>query len=587
MKEFEEVKRMHQALYRKWRPTDFDSVCGQEHITDILKYETERGLFCHAYLFCGSRGTGKTTCAKILSRAVNCEHPINGNPCGECASCRAILDGTTTDVLEMDAASNNKVDDIRTILDEVVYTPSNVKKRVYIIDEVHMLTTSAFNALLKTLEEPPEHVVFILATTEMQKLPATVISRCQRFDFRRISTPVLVSRLKYIAGEENITLTDDAALMLARLATGGMRDAISLFELCAAAGREVNAATVSETIGVRGREAMSETVRAITSKNCARLFEIVAEIDASASDLGVFWQELIEYYRDMLVMKTARGSASKYLDLTDSESERLAADAAAFTREMLSYHCRLLDDAYSSMQRPGASRRTVAELTLVRLADEKLGTTPEALLARISALEAKIAMGISAAPAPQPAPQTEAPVFDDFGEPPPFADYDIPPADDDFVPYVPEDAAPVKKQAPKPAPAPAPVAPAPVRRAEPRPAPVASTPKKERVLRTIKQWAEILDSFEATAPMISALLKTENAYFDENNRIVICYSQSLTKTMLSLPDKFRAFCSAASVALDKPITEKDVIFELVKKGEAPTDAKILADELEAMAEENN
>jgi len=582
---------MHQALYRKWRPMDFDSVCGQEHITDILKYETERGLFCHAYLFCGSRGTGKTTCAKILSRAVNCEHPIGGNPCGECPSCRAILDGTTTDVLEMDAASNNKVDDIRTILDEVVYTPSNVRRRVYIIDEVHMLTTSAFNALLKTLEEPPEHVVFILATTEMQKLPATVISRCQRFDFRRIATPVLVSRLKYIAGEENITLTDDAALMLARLATGGMRDAISLFELCAAAGREVNAATVSETIGVRGREAMSETVRAITQKNCARLFEIVAEIDASASDLGVFWQELIEYYRDMLVMKTARGSASKYLDLTDSESERLAADAAPFTREMLSYHCRLLDDAYSSMQRPGASRRTVAELTLVRLSDEKLGTTPEALLARISALEAKIAMGIPAAPAPQPvpqpAPQTEAPVFDDFGEPPPFAEYDIPPADDDFVPYVPEDAAPVRKTstpAPKSAPAPTP---APVRRAEPRPATAAPLAKKERVLRPIRQWAEILDSFESTAPMISALLKTENAYFDENNKIVICYSQSLTKTMLSLPDKFRAFCSAASVVLDKPITEKDVIFELVKKGEAPTDAKILADELEALAEENN
>ncbi len=576
---------MHQALYRKWRPMDFDSVCGQEHITDILKYETERGLFCHAYLFCGSRGTGKTTCAKILSRAVNCESPINGNPCGECASCRAILDGTTTDVLEMDAASNNKVDDIRNILDEVVYTPSNVKKRVYIIDEVHMLTTSAFNALLKTLEEPPEHVVFILATTEMQKLPATVISRCQRFDFRRIATPVLVSRLKYIANEENITLTDDAALMLARLATGGMRDAISLFELCAAAGKEVNAAAVSETIGVRGREAMSETVRAITSKNCARLFDIIAEIDASASDLGVFWQELIEYYRDMLVMKTARGSASKYLDLTDSESERLAADAAAFSREMLSYHCRLLDDAYSSMQRPGASRRTVAELTLVRLADERLGTTPEALLARISALEAKIAMGIPAAPAPvkQPEPQQAPPVFDDFGEPPPFEDYDIPPAEDEFVPYVPEDAAPVRK-AEKPAPAPSP---APVKRAEPRPAPVAPAPapKKERVLRPIRQWAEILDAFESTAPMISALLKTENAYFDEENRIIICYSQSLTKTMLSLPDKFSAFCSAASVALDRPIDEKSIVFELVKKGEAPSDAKILADELEALADE--
>ena len=371
--------------------------------------------------------------------------------------------------------------------------------------------------------------------------------------------------------------------MLARLATGGMRDAISLFELCAAAGREVTAATVSETIGVRGREAMSETVRAITQKNCARLFEIIAEIDASASDLGVFWQELIEYYRDMLVMKTARASASKYLDLTDSESERLAADAAAFSRELLSYHCRLLDDAYSSMQLPGASRRTVAELTLVRLSDEKLGTTPEALLARISALEAKIAMGIPAAPTP--APQTEAPAFDDFGEPPPFAEYDIPPADDDFVPYVPEDVKPVRKQAPAPAPAPVKRAePAPMPRPVPAPAPA---PKKARELRPIRQWAEILDSFESTAPMISALLKTENAYFDENDRIVICYSQSLTKTMLSLPDKFRAFCQAASVALDRPIDEKSIIFELVKKGEAPSDAKILADELEAMAEENN
>lgn len=587
---------MHQALYRKWRPVDFDSVCGQEHITDILKYETERGLFCHAYLFCGSRGTGKTTCAKILSRAVNCESPRNGNPCGECPSCRAILEGTTTDVLEMDAASNNKVDDIRNILDEVVYSPSNVKKRVYIIDEVHMLTTSAFNALLKTLEEPPEHVVFILATTEMQKLPATVISRCQRFDFRRIATPVLVSRLKYIAKEENITLTDDAALMLARLATGGMRDAISLFELCAAAGREVTAATVSETVGVRGREAMSETVRAITQKNCARLFEIIAEIDASASDLGVFWQELIEYYRDMLVMKTARASASKYLDLTDSESERLAADAAAFTRELLSYHCRLLDDAYSAMQRPGASRRTVAELALVRLSDEKLGATPEALLARIAALEAKIAMGIPAAPAPapNPAPQNDAPAFDDFGEPPPFDEYDIPPADDDFVPYVPEDVKPVKKSAPKATPKTAPAAasaPAPaVKREEPKPAPAPTTApssSKARTLRPIRQWAEILDAYQSTAPMIVALLNTENAYFDEEGRIIICYSQSLTKTMLSLPDKFKAFCSAASVALDRPITEKDIIFELVKKGEAPSDAKILADELNELAEGNN
>ncbi len=580
---------MHQALYRKWRPATFDEVCGQEHITDILKYETERGLFCHAYLFCGSRGTGKTTCAKILSRAVNCEDPVNGNPCGKCDSCRAILEGTTADVLEMDAASNNKVDDIRTILDEVVYTPSNVKKRVYIIDEVHMLSTSAFNALLKTLEEPPEHVVFILATTEMQKLPATVISRCQRFDFRRIATPVLVSRLKYIANEENITLTDDAALMLARLATGGMRDAISLFELCAAAGKEVNARAVSETIGVRGREAMSETVRAVMSKNCARLFEIVAEIDASASDLGVFWQELIEYYRDMLVMKTARGSASKYLDLTDSESERLASDAQSFSRELLSYHSRLLDEAYSSMQRPGASRRTIAELTLVRLADERLGTTPEALLARIAALEAKIAMGIPAA-APAPAPQTAPPAFDDFGEPPPFADYDIPPEDGDFNPYIPEEAKakPAPKQAARPAPSPA-LAPKQAPASAPRPAapaPAQAPAAAKRTLRPIRQWAEILDAFESSAPAVSALLKNENAYLNDDGKIVICYSQPLTKLMLANPEKLRGFCSAASVALDRPVDEKSILFEQVKKGEAPSDASILADELEELSKNN-
>lgn len=570
---------MHQALYRKWRPLDFDSVCGQEHITDILKYETEQGLFCHAYLFCGSRGTGKTTCAKILSRAINCEHPVGGNPCGACDSCRAVLEGRTADVLEMDAASNNKVDDIRNILDEVVYTPADLKTRVYIIDEVHMLTTPAFNALLKTLEEPPEHVVFILATTEMQKLPATVVSRCQRFDFRRIATPVLVSRLKYIANEEGITLTDDAALMLARLATGGMRDAISLFELCAASGRAVDAAAVSETIGVRGREAMSETVRAIAAKDCARLFDIIAEIDASASDLGVFWQELIEYYRDMLVMKTARESASRYLDLTDSETERLAADAAAFSREMLSYHSRLLDEAYSSMQRPGASRRTVAELTLVRLADERLSTTPEALLARLAALEAKIAMGIPAAPPPQAESNAGAELY----APPPISELDAPPEEDEPQPSFSELHAPIgepKREATARTVKPA----VPQRAAEREGMRTTNSAKRERTLRPIKQWAEILESFESAAPMISALLKTENAYFDEGGRIVICYSQSLTKTMLSLPDKFRAFCSAASVALDKPISEKDIIFELVKKGEAPTDAKILEDELDALSD---
>ena len=224
---------MHQALYRKWRPQTFEDVCGQEHITSILQYEAQNNALSHAYLFCGSRGTGKTTCAKILAKAVNCHNPQNGSPCGKCEACISIDNGATTDVLEMDAASNNGVDNIRDIRDEVVYSPSSMRYRVYIIDEVHMLSASAFNALLKTLEEPPEHVIFILATTELQKLPATIISRCQRFDFRRISTDVLVNRLTYIAKEENISLDAESARLLAKLAQSSKRLIASRMPPCA------------------------------------------------------------------------------------------------------------------------------------------------------------------------------------------------------------------------------------------------------------------------------------------------------------------------------------------------------------------
>ena len=383
---------MHQALYRKYRPRTFDDVCGQEHVTRVLKYETAHGQISHAYLFCGSRGTGKTTSAKILARAVNCESPVDGSPCGKCAACRMMDSGAETDILEMDAASNNKVDDIRTILDEVVYTPSSLKYRVYIIDEVHMLSQSAFNALLKTLEEPPAHVIFILATTELQKLPATIVSRCQRFDFRRIAVPVLTSRLEYIAKAENIELEHDAALILARLAQGGMRDAISLLELCAGGRERITPAVVNDAVGSTGRESVSRTVRALAARDAATLFDIVFETDSSAKDITVFWSELVSYYRDMLVIKTG-ADAVKYLDLTEAEAESLGHDAALFTRETLMYHSRLLDEAYLAMQRAGAIRRSVAEMTLLRMADERLDTRPEALLSRIAALESALAGG--------------------------------------------------------------------------------------------------------------------------------------------------------------------------------------------------
>ena len=257
---------MHQALYRKYRPSTFAEVVGQEHITEVLRYEVASSKTCHAYLFCGSRGTGKTTCAKILAKAVNCLNPVSGDPCGVCANCRAVDEGTT-DILEMDAASNTGVDYIRDIRDEVRYAPSQLLGRVYIIDEVHMLTDSAFNALLKTLEEPPAGVTFILATTEMQKIPATILSRCQRFDFRRIKSEVISARLQYIAQKENITITADAAHAIARIAEGGMRDAISLLELCASAEAEVDLKRVSEISGNAGSETVTRTIRAVLEKD--------------------------------------------------------------------------------------------------------------------------------------------------------------------------------------------------------------------------------------------------------------------------------------------------------------------------------
>ncbi len=379
---------MYRALYRKWRPVDFDDVWGQDQVTDILKYEVASGKFSHAYLFCGSRGTGKTSTAKILAKAVNCLSPQNGNPCNACAACRAIDAGTATDVMEMDAASNTSVDDVRSIRDEILFAPAELTYRVYIIDEVHMISGNAFNALLKTLEEPPSHVIFILATTELHKLPATIVSRCQRFDFRRISNEVLSRRLLYIAEKESIALTEGGARILARLAVGGMRDAISLFELCAGMKETIDEKLVSSVCGVGDRMAGYRLVEAIAARDYSAIYGTVRDIVMSSRDLTVFWRELMECYRDMMVMKTTQ-NAAEYLDLTDSEAEYLRPLAARFSMEQLIYHSRILEESMARMQRPGASRRATAELALTRICDPKLATGEEALLARIAELEAK------------------------------------------------------------------------------------------------------------------------------------------------------------------------------------------------------
>ena len=383
---------MHQALYRKWRPQTFDDVCGQEHITSILKYETQNSKFSHAYLFCGSRGTGKTTCAKILSKAVNCESPINGNPCNCCPSCISIDAGTTTDVLEMDAASNNGVEHVRDIRDEIIYTPTSLKYRVYIVDEVHMLSLSAFNALLKTLEEPPSHAVFILATTELHKLPATIVSRCQRYEFRRITTDVIVERLATIADAEKLEYDRDALRLIAKMAQGGMRDAISLLELCSGNRQKITVELACDVLGIGGRDNAEKVVKAISEGDFEAVFLTVEEIVRSSKDLTVFCQDLLSFYRDMLVLKTT-ASAKKYLDLTDDEYQKLSAAMSTFTKETLLYHCRVLEETYLALLRAVSSKRVVFEMALVRMCDSSLDEKVDSVISRVSKLENAIALG--------------------------------------------------------------------------------------------------------------------------------------------------------------------------------------------------
>ena len=396
----EDVMSDYKALYRKWRSRNFNEVYGQDGITDILKYEVKNNKLSHAYLFCGSRGTGKTSCAKILARAVNCQNPKDGNPCNECESCRSILSGVSMDVIEMDAASNNGINDVRDMQDEISFTPALLKYRVYIIDEVHMMSAQAFNALLKTLEEPPEYVIFILATTEYHKLPTTIVSRCQRFDFKRISSDVIVKRLFEIANAEGIKLTEDAARVIARVSRGGMRDAISLLELCAGAHMEIDERLVFDTVGSGNRESAYKIARAVGEADFDTVYSIIDDIVMKSGDLSVFWQEIIDTYRDMLVLKNSK-NAKKYLDLTDMEYSAISEITKAFTMARLTYHITILESAMADMQRAFNSKRSIAEIALTRMCDPKTVSSIEALTLRVEELEKKISMmelGVPVAP---------------------------------------------------------------------------------------------------------------------------------------------------------------------------------------------
>ena len=526
---------LHQALYRKWRPRTFEEVYGQDHITSILKYEVANSKFSHAYLFCGSRGTGKTTCAKILAKAVNCLSPVNGNPCGKCQACLSIEAGTETDILEMDAASNNGVDNIRDIRDEVVYSPSNLKYRVYIIDEVHMLSTSAFNALLKTLEEPPEHVVFILATTELHKLPATIISRCQRFDFRRIATNVLTEHLLRIAKAENIEIDESAATLLAKHAQGGMRDAISLLDLCAGSRQKIDNELVYSTVGSSGRDNMLAVVKAIAEKDYDSLFGAVDEVVASSRDIAVFWQDLISIYRDLLVVKTSK-NAVEYLDLTDSEIASLSGVAKMFTIERMSYHCGMLEEAYLSMQKANAVKRIVAEMTLVRMCDERLSSTPEAMLSRISALESREFLASSVAVVTTQSADTSVTSNEKPKRAPKKPKFDD--DDEDFR----SDAPTTMKKSEKVS-------------------TQTASDKNVRVLRPFKSRAEVLDRMIGADPMSASFFKNAKWYTDESGRMIVKFNSTFDIDNMRVFGGEEIFIKVVSQVTGKALSKKDLICE--------------------------
>ena len=389
---------MYQVLYRKYRPKVFSDVVGQEHITETLSKEIETGKLSHAYLFTGSRGTGKTTCAKILSKAVNCLSPVNGNPCNECEICKGLDSGAILDVVEIDAASNNGVENIRDIREEINFTPASCKYRVYIIDEVHMLSIGAFNALLKTLEEPPAHVKFILATTEVHKLPVTIVSRCQRFDFKRVSPEAMSKRMEYIAEMENLVLDEDAVSLISRISDGGMRDALSLLDQCIGHDRHVTADIVCRVAGMTGKDHLFSLASAVANKKSADALSLISDLHAASCDMERLCSDMTNHFRNLMIVKTVKDSGS-FLVCTKDELTQYKEQSETFTLETILYCISLLQECMANIKR-GVNRRTEMEMTFIKLCTPSLSDDREALLRRISELEIAIKTGtVKAIPA--------------------------------------------------------------------------------------------------------------------------------------------------------------------------------------------
>ena len=487
---------MYRALYRKWRPQRFEDVVGQRAIVTALKNQITAGRVGHAYLFTGVRGTGKTTCAKILAKAVNCEHPVNGNPCNQCAACRGIDDGSILDVVELDAASNNGVDNVRALRDEAVFSPANVRKRVYIIDEVHMLSPSAFNALLKILEEPPAHLMFILATTELHKVPATILSRCQRHSFKRIPVDTIAARLNYVAEQEHLNLQPDAAALLARMADGGMRDALTLLDQCSGSD-VITTETVISAMGLAGNLRTAQLLQSIAGGDTAKTLEQFRSLWQDGKDPAALLDELSMLQRDLLMQAVAPRGGRELLS-GGYDSETLQTLSGAFTPAQLIANLQSIQDALTAMAAQ-PNPRIAAELCLIRLCRPELCDDVPTLCARVDKLEQAVRSGDIPAPtavapansAPvqrqepvttpnpvqkaQPKPEPK-PVFDDV---PPWE----PPAPPVSVPKAKPEPKPVSDEVPPWEPPPEPMAPPeerppwempPAPKPEPRPTPKAA-----------------------------------------------------------------------------------------------------------------
>ena len=518
---------MYRALYRKWRPQRFEDVVGQRAIVAALKNQVAAGRVGHAYLFTGVRGTGKTTCAKIFAKAVNCLDPQNGDPCGQCAVCRGIDDGSILDVVEMDAASNNGVDDIRDLRDETAYTPSICRYKVYIIDEVHMLSTAAFNALLKTLEEPPAHVIFILATTEIQKVPATIRSRCQRYDFTRISPEDIAGRVSQVAGAEGLALTEGAAGLIARLADGALRDALSILDTCAGVTGQIDEDVVRRMAGVTDRSYLFRMSDALAARDAASALAELAALRQQSVDVKRLTEELIAHYRS-LMLAALPGGRELLSGVSPEEEDLYLAKGPALGQREAVRAIRALGGALEHMAR-GSDQRIELELALFNLTAPDAQPAPATAVAQASPVPAARPQPAVRpfASGPVPAPAAEAPAAQPAPRPAPAAEAqpdpaNLPPWDEPSqTPPPPAEAAPARDEPLPPPPAEEEAAPPPVEDAPAAQPAFAADPQLDKPRRVAgrdinpyPQWPEVVDRIRDTDPMLYGYLKKSKAYFD-------------------------------------------------------------------------